>query len=319
MSSPRITPRLALMLTLPPLLWAGNAVVGRALVGSVPPLALSGLRWGLTLLVLLPLGWRVFQRPQEIAARWPYLLVAGLLGIGTYNSLQYMALQTSTPINVTLILSSLPVWMLAVGYLLHRVRPTRHQAMGAALSLCGVLLVLCRGDLAVLRGLRLLQGDLLMLVAVLSWALYSWMLARPPASMRHAARPNWNWAEFLLVQVMFGVLGAGAAAGVEAMVQPASIAWSPAVVAAVAYVVIGPSVLAYWCWGVGVGTAGPALAAIFNNLTPLFAAVLSAALLGEPPRWYHVLAFMLIAAGIVVTSRGRASDRTRGADDDRET
>lgn len=306
MSNARVTPQLALMLTLPPLLWAGNAVVGRALVSSVPPLALSAMRWGFTLLVLLPLGWRVFRRPADITERWRYLLLTGLLGIGAYNSLQYMALQTSTPINVTLILSSLPLWMLAVGYLLHRERPTHRQIVSSVLSLVGVVLVLSRGDLAVLRGLRLLQGDVIMLAAVITWAFYSWLLARPPASMRGDARPDWNWAEFLMLQVVVGALGAGAAAGVESVAHPQPVLWSPGVMAAVAYVVLGPSVLAYWWWGVGVRTAGPALAAFFNNLTPLFAAILSAALLGEPPRWYHAVAFVLIAAGIVVTSRGRA-------------
>jgi drug/metabolite transporter (DMT)-like permease len=86
-------------------------------------------------------------------------------------------------------------------------------------------------------------------------------------------------------------------------VKPAPIHWSPWVVAALAYIVIGPSLIAYRCWGIGVSTAGPAIAAFFNNLTPIFAALMSAALLGEPPRGYHVAAFALIAAGIVVTSR----------------
>jgi drug/metabolite transporter (DMT)-like permease len=299
---PALNARIVLMLTLPPLLWAGNAVVGRLLVGHVPPLALSAMRWALALLVLLPLGWRALQRWSEVAARWPYLVTIGLLGVGTYNSMQYVALQTSTPINVTLILSSLPLWMMVIGWAWHGVRPTRRQALAAVFSLSGVMLVLSRGDVEVLRGLRLLPGDLLMLIAVGVWAVYSWMLAKPPASMQGEARPKWNWAEFLLIQVLFGTMFAGVAAGVEAVAHPGVIRWSPGVVAAIAYVVIGPSVLAYFCWGAGVAAVGPAVAAFFNNLTPLFAAVMSAALLGEPPRWYHVLAFVLIAAGIVITS-----------------
>jgi drug/metabolite transporter (DMT)-like permease len=306
--APLLNARTVLLLTLPPLLWAGNAVVGRLLVGQVPPLALSGMRWALAFLVLLPLGWRALQRWHEVAARWPYLVLIGLLGVGTYNSLQYVALQTSTPINVTLILSSLPVWMMLIGWVWHGVRPTRRQGVAAVLSLSGVLLVLSRGDIEVLRGLRLLPGDVLMLVAVAVWAVYSWLLAKPPASMQGPERPRWDWAEFLLIQVLFGALLAGAAAGAEAVLHPQLILWSPGVVAALAYVVIGPSVLAYFCWGAGVAAVGPAVAAFFNNLTPLFAAVMSAALLGEPPRGYHVLAFVLIAAGIVVTSVRRPAD-----------
>lgn len=305
MTQHALTPRIAFYLTLPPLLWAGNAVVGRLLVGTVPPLALSGLRWVFALALLLPLGWRVWRDWPAIRARFGYLALIGFLGVGCYNAMQYVALQTSTPINVTLIASSMPLWMLAVGALFYREHPTRRQIAGAALSLGGVALVLSRGDVDVLLALRLLPGDLLMLAAIALWAWYSWLLARPPAHMIGEARPKWNWAELLLVQVAFGAVWAWAAAGVEAVVSPAPIHWSPWVVLALVYVAVGPSLLAYRFWGEGVATVGPAVAAFFNNLTPLFAALMSALWLGEPPHWYHVVAFALIAAGIVVSSRRR--------------
>lgn len=310
--TPHLTPRIAALLTLPPLLWAANAVVGRLMVGSVPPLALSGLRWALALLILLPLGRRLWRRPQDIRARWRYLALLGFLGVGCYNAMQYHALQTSTPLNVTLIASSMPLWMLGIGALFYNERPTRRQLLGALLSLAGVAVVLSRGQPADLLKLRLVPGDLLMLLAILLWAWYSWLLARPPAHMRGEARPPWGWAEMLLVQVLFGAMWAGAAAGVEALVDPSPIRWSWGVVAALVYVAIGPSVLAYRFWGVGVATVGPSIAAFFNNLTPVFAAVLSAAWLGEAPRWYHVAAFVLIAAGIVVTSRRTPGQKVPG-------
>ncbi len=298
-----ITPRIAFYLTLPPLLWAGNAVVGRALVGTVPPMALSAIRWAIALVLLLPFATRLWRRPRGIRERWPYLALIGILGVGTYNSLQYLALQTSTPINVTLILSSMPLWMLLFGILFYREHPTRQQIVGALLSLAGVALVISRGDLKVLFDLHLVPGDLLMLVAIALWAWYSWLLARPPAHMRGEARPDWGWAELLVVQMIFGTMWAAGAAGVEAVVSPAQIHWSPMVVLALAYVAIGPSLLAYRFWGEGVSTVGPAIAAFFSNLTPVFAALMSALWLGEPPRWYHVAAFVLIGAGIVVNSR----------------
>ncbi len=303
MSPTALTPRIAFLLALAPLLWAGNAVIGRLLVGIMPPLALSGLRWALALLILMPLGRRLWRDVGAIRARWRYLALLAFLGVGCYNSMQYVALQTSTPLNVTLIASSMPLWMLAWGALFYGEHPTRRQLLGAGLSLGGVALVLSRGQLSVLMGLRLLPGDLLMLLAIALWAWYSWLLARPPAHMQGDARPNWGWAELLLVQVMFGVVFTGAAAGIEAMTDPQPIQWSGWVVAALLYVAIGPSVLAYRFWGMGVSTVGPTIAAFFNNLTPLFAAVLSAATLGEAPHWYHVGAFALIASGIVVSSR----------------
>jgi len=292
--------RTALLMTMPPLLWAGNVIVGRLIVGSVPPVALNALRWVLAGLILLPLGWRVLRRPREIAARWPYLLVLGLLGVATYNTMQYLALVTSTPLNVTLIAASMPAWMLAVGRIGYGVRPTRRQIFGATLSIGGALLVIARGDPAALARLHLARGDLYMLVAIAAWAIYSWLLARPPAAL--APPPSWTWADFLLVQVLFGLLGLAAMAGGEAALGTDPVRWNGWVVAALAYVAVGPSVIAYRCWGLGVAAGGPALAAFFSNLTPVFAALMSAVLLGEWPRWYHAVAFGLIVAGIVVSS-----------------
>ncbi len=299
----RLSARTALLMTLPPLLWAGNAVVGRLAVGSVPPLMLNFLRWAIAALILLPLGWRALRDVEAVAARWKYLLAAGLLGVGSYNALQYMALVTTTPINVTLIAASSPVWMLLVGALFYGEHPRRRQIVGAVLSLAGVLLVIARGDLATLARVQLVVGDLYVLVAIVAWAFYSWLLARPPASMSGAQRPDWDWAGFLLIQTLFGLLGAGTAAAGEAVITDASIQWNGWVVAALLYVAIGPSVIAYRAWGLGVVQAGPALAAFFGNLTPVFAALMSAALLGEAPQWFHALAFALIVGGILVSSR----------------
>lgn len=309
-----LTPRLALLLTVPPLLWAGNAVVGRLAVGQIGPLWLNAARWALALAVLLPLGWRALATPQaraEVAQRWGYLSLLGLTGVGMYNALQYLALRTSTPINVTLITASSPVWTMAIGALLYRERPTAAQGLGAVLSLAGVALVLARGEPAALARVQFVAGDVWMLVAIVAWGFYSWLLARPPAHMQGARRPAWGWAEFLLVQTAVGLVWAGSGAAlVEAtgLLPHTPVRWSPQLWATLLYVAIGPSVIAYRCWGLGVAAVGPAVAAFFVNLTPLCAAVLSAAALGEWPQPYHGLAFALIVAGIAVSSR-----RPRGA------
>jgi drug/metabolite transporter (DMT)-like permease len=305
--------RIAALMTLPPLLWAGNAVVGRLLVGQVPPLALNMLRWWIAFALLLPLGWRVLRQWPLVRERFGHLALLSLLGVGSYNALQYLAVQTSSPINTTLIASSSPVFTLGLGWFVWGVRPKRAELIGAGCSLAGVLLVIGRGSLETLLSIRFVPGDVYMLFATLLWCAYSWMLARPPASMRGDRRPAWNWAEFLLVQIAFGGLWATAMAGAEQALQAPSIVWSPGVALALLYVAVGPSLIAYRCWGIGVATAGPAVATFFANLTPLFAAVLSAALLGEAPHWYHAAAFGLILAGIVVSSRAsRASHGERG-------
>lgn len=298
-----LSPRLALMLTLPPLLWAGNAVVGRSVSAMVPPLMLNALRWSLAFVLLAPLARHLLQDLTPLRARWRYFALSGLLGMGCYNALQYQALHSSTALNVTLIAASLPVWMLAIGALVYRVRPTPRQLLGATLSLAGVALVIGRGDPARLAQVRFVQGDLLMLLAVVSWAFYSWLLARPPAHMQGERRPDWDWAELLMAQLLFGLAFGWGMAGVELAVAPSAIQWGWPLALALLYVAVGPSLIAYRCWGLGVSRAGPTLAAFFGNLTPVFAALMSAALLGEWPAWYHGTAFALIAAGIAVSAR----------------
>jgi drug/metabolite transporter (DMT)-like permease len=299
----KLTPRLVLILTMPPLLWAGNAVVGRLMVGQVPPLTLNFLRWVLALALLLPLAWRALLPLARIRERWPYLLAIGTLGVGAYNSLQYLALVTSTPINVTLVASSLPVWTVLVGALFYGVRPTRREGVGAALGLAGVALVVSRGAWETLVAVRFVPGDLYVLLAVIGWAFYSWLLARPPAHMRGDQRPDWDWSGLLLIQTLFGLTGSTLFMAAEQAAGAPAIHWSWGVAAALLYVALGASLLAYRCYGLAVAQAGPALAAVFTNLTPLIAAVLSALVLGESPRPYHALAFVLIVGGIVVSSR----------------
>jgi drug/metabolite transporter (DMT)-like permease len=290
-------------------MWAGNAVVGRMMVGSIGPIWLNTLRWIVALLLLLPFGWRILATAEaraQVRVRWQYLAVLGLIGVGAYNALQYTALHTSTPLNVTLIASSSPVWILLIGALAYGVRPGRIQVLGAALSLAGVATVLSRGSPAALLQIRLVEGDLLILVAIIGWSIYSWMLARPPASMSGAARPKWDWAEFLLAQVIFGVCWGLAAAGIGDLVAaPPPAQWSWSLVLAILFMAVGPSIIAYRAWGLAVEQAGPEMAAVFYNLTPLFAAVLSAAMIGEWPQGYHGIAFLLIVAGILVSSRSQ--------------
>ncbi|MET0982659.1 MAG: DMT family transporter [Telluria sp.] len=295
----KLTLSTALLLTAAPALWAGNAIVGRLVRDAVPPMTLNLLRWSLALLILLPLG-RAALRPENgVLANWRRYSMLGLLGIGLYNSLQYLALQSSTPINVTLVASGMPVWMLLVGRLFFQVPVRPRQVAGAALSIAGVLVVLCRGDLAQLAALRLVAGDLYMILATIAWAFYSWMLMQ----QRDVPALRGDWAAFLLAQVAFGVLWSGALSGAEALVTGIDIAWSWPLAAALLYVAVGPAILAMRAWGAGVQRAGPTVGAFFVNLTPLFAALLSSTFLGEAPHLYHALAFALIVGGIAVSAR----------------
>jgi drug/metabolite transporter (DMT)-like permease len=297
--SARLTPRTAALLTLPPLLWAGNAVVGRLVAELVPPITLNFLRWALALVLLLPLAAWVLRPDSGLWAHWRRFALLGLLGVGLYNALQYLALHTSTALNVTLVASSMPLWMMALGRLFFGARIARAQWLGALLSMAGVAVVLARGDWAQLTQLKLVPGDLYMVAATMAWAWYSWLLARPaePEPIRA------DWAAFLLAQVVFGLGWSGLMTAGEWALTAPRIVWGWPLAAALGFVAVGPAVLAYRCWGLGVRRAGPTVAGFFSNLTPLFAALMSALFLGETPRLYHGVAFALIVAGILVSAQ----------------
>lgn len=280
-------------------LWAGNAIAGRVLVGSISPITLSAVRWGLAALLLLPLGWRVFKPESALWQNKKRFLLLGLFGVGSYNVLLYLALQTSTAINVTLIGASMPIWMLFIGAVFYQVKPSILQMIGAVVSLLGVGIVLTRGDLAALLSMQMVVGDLLIMLATILWAFYSWMLSRPGASTER----QWPWSEFLMAQVTVGLLWTGFFDGFEIAAGHAFIELNWWTASLIVFVAVGPSLIAYRCWGLGVNGAGPTVAAFFANFIPLFTALLSAAMLGEPPQLFHGLAFALIVAGIAISSK----------------
>ncbi|MEN9863266.1 MAG: hypothetical protein RLZZ601_1030 [Pseudomonadota bacterium] len=300
---PQIPLSTVFYLTLATLLWAGNAISGRVLVGSISPITLSAVRWGLAALILLPLGWKVFKPSSALWQNKGRFLVLGLLGVGSYNVLLYLALQTSTAINVTLIGASMPIWMLFIGAVFYQVRPTLLQMVGAVVSLVGVTVVLTRGEPTSLLSMEVVMGDLLIMLATILWAFYSWMISRPGESTER----QWPWAEFLMAQVFIGFMWTMLFEGAEIATGHAFIDLNYWTGALIVFVAIGPSLIAYRCWGMGVNGAGPTVAAFFANLIPLFTALLSAAILGDPPQLFHGLAFALIVIGILVSSTAKKS------------
>ena len=285
------------LLILPPLFWAGNAIVGRLAVGTIAPMALNALRWLLASLILLPFAWRGLHVHRGVLAReWRVIAALGALGVGSYNALQYLALTTSTPNNVTLIAASTPVFTLLFGALFFGEQVGARRATGAVVSIIGVLLVLVRGDASRLLTLSFVPGDLFMLVAAIVWSIYTWVLK--------TRRPDVPLTTLLFAQIATGLLFALPCVWIEtAFFDVPSHFDTPRAWLVLAYVSVLPSLVAYFCWDRGVSRAGATLPVFFANLTPVFAAVLSALLLGEWPQWYHAAGLLLILAGIRLAGR----------------
>lgn len=286
------------VLALPPLFWAGNFIVARASREAWPPLALSFGRWAIALVVLLPFAWPHLRRDLPLYRRY-FWRILGLTvpGVVAFNSLVYWGLRSTSATNGMLLNSTIPLLILLLGALIWRVPLSRMQGAGLAVSTLGVAVVILQGSPARLWALDFARGDLIIFAAMVCWALYTMALKSFP--------PEVNRIGLLTVQVALALpilaplLALELAAGRVPVFTPGSLA-------ALAYIGVVPSVLAYLFYTKAVEMAGPARAGQFIHLLPVYGAALSALLLGEPLRLYHAAGFALILAGIALAARPKA-------------
>jgi len=285
------------MLALPPLFWAGNWVVGRAMHGLVPPMTLGFLRWSIALLVLLPLAWPHLRRDRELLWRHRRVLILmGLLGTALHNAVTYLGLNFTTAMNGLMLNSFLPVMIVAISWLLYRERLRAVQWLGMAVSLAGVLAIIARGDAGTLLALSLNPGDLIVVGGMLMWALYTIFLKLKPAEL--------HLLPFLAAIAAVGVLAIAPLAAVEYALGYET-QFTAATVSAMVYVGVLPTVAGYILWNRGVMLVGASVAGLFTHLMPVFGALLSWLFLGERLLPFHLTGFALILAGIALSTRGR--------------
>lgn len=284
-----------LLLTLTVLFWSGNMVVGRGIRADVPPLALAFWRWAIAFLLVLPLAWPHFRAQWPLLRQaWKPLVILGLLGVGSYNTFAYLALQYTSATNAVLLNSFIPVVTIAISWAFLGKPLGRLEGLGVVISLCGALTIIARGDPAVLVHLNLNVGDVWMLGAVLAWAIYTVGLAWRPAGVH----------PMLMLAAMTAVgLCALAPAYAWEMAQGRQININLGSLASLAYVGIFPSFLGYIFYNRGVAEIGASKASLFIHLMPVFGTILSAMFLSEIPHWYHYLGIGLIFSGIWLTMK----------------
>jgi drug/metabolite transporter (DMT)-like permease len=292
-----------LLLTLTSLFWAGNAIVGRAVVGRIPPVALAELRWIAAFLIVLPFAWRDLSRDLPVIRRhFGLLTVLAFTGITAFNTLLYWSLERTTAINATLMQSVAPLLIGLFSFLLYRDALTRLQIAGIAVSLVGVAAIVSGGDPSRLLAMSLNAGDLVIVFALALYALYSALLRRRPgiAQLSFLAFTI-GWGAVLLLPVFVAEL----ASGVRFEPLDASM------VGAFVYVSIFPSILAYLFFNRGVELIGANRAGPFFHLIPLFGVVLAVLFLGERPGMHHAVGIVLILCGVMIASRGRRGGKNR--------
>ena len=283
-----------LLLTLTTLFWSGNMVIGRAIRDDVPPLSLAFWRWAIALVLTLPLALPHLrtQWPQ-LRRGWPAVVALGLLGVGGYNTLAYIALQYTAATNAVLLNSFIPIATIALSWAFLKKRLSGVEWLGVLISLLGVCSIVARGELATLAGLSLNIGDLWMLTAVVVWALYTIGLQWRPAGVH----PMLMLAAFTSV----GLLALAPAYAWE-IAQGRLIHVNATALAGIAYTGLLPGFAGYVFYNRAVGEVGASKASLFIHLMPVFGTILSALFLGEVPQNYHFIGMALIFAGIFLTT-----------------
>ena len=284
-----------LLLSLTSLFWAANWVVGRAMRNEMPPVAMGFWRWTIALLILLPFAAPELRRKRAVVrANWLTLTLLGVLGAIAFNTLIYVGLQYTAATNGVMFNSISPVLIILLSWVISRERISKLQACGVALSLCGVLVIVARGDGATLAAFHFNRGDLWLITAMVLWALYTIVLRRRP--------PELSAMGFLTAMLLLS-LPFLLPFYLWEFNQRGGFALTTATVTALAYYATLPSIVAYLFWNRGVAQVGPNKAGLFVHLMPLFGAILSVIFLGERLFAYHYAGAVLIFTGIWLTTR----------------
>lgn len=287
-----------LLLSLTALFWSLNWVIGRAIAGHVTPFALAFIRWTVASAVMMPFAWPGIRAHRAVIRKhWKTIAWLGFWGTGLHNVFAYFGLQYTTATNGVILNSAIPVMIIVLGWLFYRDTITRVQGLGVAISLAGVLAILTRGDPSVLARMSLNKGDLIVLAGMTFWAAYTIFLRMKPAEL-----PG------LAMLACCGCVGVALLAPLfacEMVFFGGRVEIRPATVAAMAFVGIFPSFVAYVFWNHAVAEVGSNVAGIFMHLMPAFGSALAWLFLGERIQAFHLAGIALILAGITLTTRGR--------------
>jgi len=283
-----------LLLSITALCWAGNAIVGRLAAGHIPPVTLSFLRWSFAFLIILPFAWKHLVRDwAAIRSRLGIMILLSITGIGAFNTLQYWALEHTQALNTLLLQSAGPLVVAVWSLVLLGVRLTLAQAAGVLLSMAGVFVILLHGDLTTLSKIDFNIGDLIFLIALAIFGIYSVL------SLKRPAIHGLSFVAF--------TFGAGAACLIPLFIwelfsrPPMQI--DTANLLTLAYVALFPSTIAYLCYNRGVQLIGANRAAPFFHVVPVFGTIMSIVFLGEHPQLFHFIGFALVLTGVYVASR----------------
>ncbi len=283
-----------LLTAVAPLCWGGNIVLARGMADIIPPVSFAFWRWTIAFVILLPFTWsRARQDWSRVLNSWKIMSVLSILGISFFNTMLYTAMHTTTAINGAMIQTTMPAVIILVTLLLFKETVSKLQILGVAVCILGAFIVILRGRWATLLGMSFASGDILMLGAVILYALYSALLRQRPAI---------HPLSFLIYTFGLGILFL-LPLYVWELSGSKTFTLTGGVVLSILYVALFPSIVAYFCWNRGVEVIGANRAGLFINLIPVFASVLAILFLGETLQGFHIIGMALIFGGMILFNR----------------
>lgn len=277
------------------LLWGGNFVIGRAVAGDIPPITLAFLRWIVAFIIFFPIA---YSRTKK---EWPMLkkhfgavLILALTGVATFNTLVYIGLHYTTSINASLMNSSTPIIIYILSFIFLKERLTKFQLFGTLLSLAGVLFIISGGSMESLLAFSFNKGDLIVLVAVICWSVYSLLIKKYAGKL-----PGYST---FLVTIALGALMLLPFTVYELLTTSQAIIWGASTIGAIFYVGIIASIVAFLCWNTGVVALGANKAGIYLNFIPVFATIFAVLFLDEQLLLAQIIGGIAVIAGVFITT-----------------
>ena len=280
------------------LFWSGNFIVGKAAsLFEIPPFTLNFYRWLCAWLILAPFTLKeIFQKSSYILKNIKLIIILGITSITIFNSIVYYSLNFTQVISGVLMISTIPVMIIFFSWIFKIEKTNWHQISGIFFSLFGVFIIITKADIKILMNLNFNKGDLWMVVAMFSWAIYSSLLRKKKFELSHIA--------FLQTIITAGLLFLLPAYIMEIILGNKLNIHVPFMLT-LGYVVLFPGLASFFFWIKGISIIGSNRAGIFLHLMPIFSALMAIAIFKEKFMLFHLIGAILIITGIVLSAKGR--------------
>ena len=285
-----------LLLVLTTLFWSGNFIVGKAASSyEIPPFTLNFYRWLFAGLILLPFTIKeILQKKNYIFSNIGFYIILGITSITIFNSAVYYSLYYMQVISGVLMISTIPVWIMFISSILGIEKTNKFQILGVLLSLIGVIFIITKSDLDIIKNLDFNKGDLIMASGMFAWALYSALLKKKTHQVSQIA--------LLEVVIIAGLLFLIPVYVLEIKFGNPLTIHKPFILT-LTYVVLLPGLAAFFFWIKGISIIGANRAGVFLHLMPVFGAAMAIVFFKEKFMIYHFLGALFIISGITLSNK----------------